>query len=259
MRSTPENPISLLIVEDETASMNRVASIITAHFPGFAVHGVGTVAAAREHCETHRPQLLLLDVNLPDGDAFALLERFRSGWGTPFRVIFITGHAGHALRAIKFSALDFLLKPFTEADLVEAVARAQRQIADDRYQKQLDAFSHNMTMGDEGARIVLKTSDETHVVPIADIVRIEAYDNYCRFYRVEGDPILITQPLKVFERRLDGSGFIRAHQSHLVHLRHVRVFSRKKMQLKLVDGSEVPVSLGKKNEVQTALDRLSIA
>lgn len=256
MKSSLKSPISLLIVEDDGRSMDKIASIVAAHFPEIDGSGATTLAAALEYCQDHYPQLLILDINLPDGDAFTLLEQLRVQHLENVQVIFITGHAGYALQAIKFSALDYLLKPFREEDLVQAVKKALQQVHDRQYHKQLEAFRHNISATDETVKIVLKTSEETHVVSISDIIRVEADDNYSRFYRIEDATILISQALKVFERKLDSSGFIRVHQSHLVNLQHIRLFNRKKLLLRLVDGSEVPVSQGKKNEVQNVLERL---
>src|SRR5690606_39162190 len=128
------------------------------------------------------------------------------------------------------------------ADLVAAVEKAVEQLADRDYQKQLEAVVHNIRANHNQAKLVLKTAEETHLVTLKEIVHIQADDNYCRFHLFGGTTILLTQPLKTFERKLDDSGFVRVHQSHLVNLAHIKSFNRKNSSLTLANGTNIPVS-----------------
>ncbi|WP_028297300.1 LytR/AlgR family response regulator transcription factor [Olivibacter sitiensis] len=255
--SNKEQQVSLLILEDDESSLSMLCDTVKKHFPQLGIYPAKDISSAETHFQQHVPQLLLLDINLPDGDAFSLLKHLRDKEHEDFQVIFVTGQGDYALQAIKHSALDFLLKPFRNEELVEAIEKALRQIHDLHYRKQLETFLHNISYGKEEARIVLKTAEETHVISVADIIQVEADNNYCRFFIGNAPAILISRPLKTFERKLDFSGFVRVHQSHLVNLRHIKSFNRKKLFLKMTDGTEIPVSMGKKNEVQSHLDRLT--
>lgn len=252
-----DEQLTLLIVEDDKPSLTMVQRILADHFPHFSITLATTLAEAASNYAMHAPQILLLDINLPDGDAFTLLEQLRTLGKSSYQVIFMTGHSEHALQAIKYSALDFLLKPYAPADLVSAVKKAAAQINDLNYHKQLEAFIYNVRADNDRAKLVLKTVDETHIVKLNDIVHIQADDNYCRFHLVGGASILLTQPLKTFERKLDDSGFVRVHQSHLANLIHIKSFNRKKSVLNMAGGTNIPVSQGKRNELSARLDTLS--
>ncbi len=198
------------------------------------------------------PDILFLDIQMPDGDGFDLLEMLPE---KPFKTIFTTASDEHALKAFRFSAVDYLLKPITQEDLHLAVGKAK--IGKDSPQS-LEVLQENIGKQiDKMERIILNTQEKIHVVRLRDIIRLESDINYTKFFLSSGQKVLVTKTLKEYDEMLSGNGFIRAHQSHLVNIDHIQEFVKADGgHINLSDGSYVPVSSRRKSAVIQALDNL---
>jgi two-component system LytT family response regulator len=186
-----------------------------------------------------------------DGTGFDLLKKFEK---ISFRVIFITAHEEHAIKAFKFSALDYILKPITAGELLNAVEKFKDlRIKEDTGLK-LSAFLSNL---DKIKKIVLKTAESIHIVNVKNIIRCESDVNYTTFYMENGEKLLVSKTLKEYADLLESSGFYRPHQSHLINLEHILRYDKSEGgHLVMADESIVPVSSRKKEELFRIFDQL---
>lgn len=250
--------ISCLLLEDDALARSMMQDIIQKHFPQLVVHPCGNLEEATEAFYQHQPTVLILDVNLPDGRSFDLLNTLYAKGHQAFKVIFITAFADYAVEAFRFSALDFLLKPYTPQELVEVIDKVMHSIEADQYRLRLETFFYNAQPHSEGDRkIVLTTLEDIYVVKLKEILQAASDNNYTRFYLDNGKELLVSYPLKTFEKKLDTQGFMRVHQSHLVNLQHITSYSKKTSQLILKNNTAVPVSQNKKTIVMEYLAGLS--
>jgi len=244
--------MNAIIVDDELPVRNSISTLLRESFPEIdIVATAGTVAEAQYMVERHTPDLLFLDVELPDGTGFDLLGRLS---GLNFRVIFITGHQEYALKAIKVSALDYILKPFDPDELCNAIEKARQAINHHEEKVKLNTLADNLRGKRILKRIILPTAEHLHVVPIGDIIRAEADSNYTSFMLSGNRHVMVSRTIKEFDEMLSGSGMIRVHQSHLVNLAYIDKFvKRDGGYLLLKDGNEVPVSQNLKKRVLEAI------
>lgn len=254
----PENTPSCLLLEDDASARAMMQDILQQQFPTLTLHPCANLEEARTIWQQHQPPILILDVNLPDGNSFELLNSLYQQGHQRFKVIFITAFADYAVQAFRFSALDFLLKPYSPDELTDAVTKVLDTIDDDAYRVRLETFFHNASQHtDTEKKMVLTTLEDIHIVKLKEILQAESDNNYTRFYFENGKELLVSQPLKTFEKRLDTQGFMRVHQSHLVNLQHITSYRKKTSQLILKNNITVPVSQNRKNSVMEYLSKLS--
>jgi two-component system LytT family response regulator len=244
--------MNAVIVDDESTVRNTIKSLLSEYFPDITILATaGTIAEGYEAVVKYKPDLLFLDIELPDGTGFDLLKRFSQ---IPFKIIFVTGHHEYALDAIKVSALDYVLKPVDTDELCHAVKKAREIISQEEQQLKLQALSENLQSKKVLKRIILHTSDHLQLVSVSDIVRAEADSNYTSFTLSDGKHILVSRTIKEFEALLSGSGIIRVHQSHLVSINYIDRFVKKDGGYMLMkDGTKIPVSPILKKQVLQAL------
>ena len=197
------------------------------------------------------PDVVFLDIQMQDGSGFDLLELLND---IKFKIIFTTASDAHAIKAFKYSALDYLLKPIDPDDLKLAVEKlASNPITDKENLKLLLSNVKNK----KHDRLALHTQDKIHIVTITDIIRCEANVNYTEFYFSGGKKLLVTRTLKEFDELLAENGFFRVHQSHLVNTHFIKEFIKTDGgYLIMNDGSNVPVSSRKRAEVVQMLEEL---
>ena len=244
--------MNAVIIDDEPAVRNTIAAIIRNNFPEIKV--VATAGSVAEGCNiisSYQPDILFLDVEMPDGTGFDLLTRISP---VRFRVIFVTGHQEYALAAIKVSALDYILKPIDESELTTAIGKAREIINQADEQLKLAALTENLQGRKVLKRIILKTADALQLVSVSEIIRAEAESNYTHFYLSGGKRVLVSRTIKEFESLLAGTAVIRVHQSHMINLNHVDKFMKHDGgYLHLKDGTSVPVSPNLKQKVLQAI------
>ena len=184
-----------------------------------------------------QPDLVFLDIQMPDGSGFDLLEIIDD---PNFKLIFTTASDEFAVKAFKFSAIDYLLKPIDPDDLIQAIQKIDAQInPTDR----LTLLKANL---DTPKKLALNTVDKIHIVDIEDIVRLESNINYTQFYFKDGTKLLVTKTLKEFDKLLSDYDFIRVHQSHLIAKNQIKAFLKQNGEIQLKDDTRVPVSTRKK-------------
>jgi two-component system LytT family response regulator len=170
-------------------------------------------------------------------------------------VIFITAFQEYAIQAIKFSALDYILKPIDSEELKQAIDSALNTITKKTEESQLNVLQHNMQLNAK-RKLVLKTQESVHVVEIDDIIRCESDKNYTLFFFNNSKKILVSKTLKDFDVLLSGLTFFRAQQSHLINLNYVERYDRHDGTIMMKDGSAIPLALARKEQFFEILDAM---
>jgi two-component system LytT family response regulator len=248
--------IKAIIIEDEENSRTILNNMLHQHFKNIEV-----VAVCKENNEAKaaienlNPDLVFSDVELGDDTIFDMLQQLDS---IDFEIIFTTGYDKYALQAIKFSALDYLLKPFSKEDLQDAINRYQSKRNKEQSAKQFDALFHNLKhFQNDSKKIALPTSHGLMVYPVKDIIRCQAEVNYTNIFLTSKTKVLVTKTLKEYEELLNDYDFIRIHNSHLINLHHVKNYTRGEGgTVTMSDGTTVDVSRRKKDEFLKRLETL---
>ncbi|MBN2814718.1 MAG: response regulator transcription factor [Bacteroidales bacterium] len=248
--------LKITIIEDEEKSLGFIRGIIEQYCPTAEIAGTATnVESAVTLLTNVKPALVLSDINLPDGTAFDMLSRLDE---IDFKVIFITAFEEYAIKAIKFSALDYLVKPIDPNELINAVNKAREQIEHETNNLKLKALLSNVRdFSDKLRKIVLKTFDSIYVVDLQDIIRCESDNSYTLFYLKDNRKIMVSSVLKDYDELLADSGFIRVHKSHLVNLNYIDKFIKSDGgYLIMKDGASVPVSQRKRDMIMDFFNNL---
>ncbi len=245
-----------VIIDDDTKIIAIISKLIHTGFPDISVVGTaGDIESGFEVIERTHPELLFLDINLPDGTGFDLLKRIDR---IDFKLIFITAYEEYAVQAIKVSALDFILKPVDTAELTAAVNKAREVIKKEEQQLKINSLLANFGESNKLKRIVLHTSDYLHFVDICDIIRCESDNNYTFFYLTGNRKVLVSKTLKEYDELLKNAGFLRVHQSHLINTAYVDKFVKSEGgYLLMKDASAVPVSLANRHNILKTLDSMT--
>lgn len=245
-----------IIIEDEKRSRETLSGLLNLYCKDVDVvaeaEGVQSGISA---INKHRPDVIFLDIQMPDGSGFKLLESLAE---IDFGIIFTTAYDQFAIKAIKFSAIDYLLKPIFPDDLVIAVKKAEenRNIRDTK--RSVEVLLENIRKPqDEAPNIVLSTSDKINVVKIKDILRCESDNYYTLFCFTNGKTLLVSKTLKDHEELLKEYNFIRPHKSHLINVMYIKSFLKKDGgYILMTDGSQVPVSRRKKEKILEIISNL---
>lgn len=243
-----------LIIDDETKSCRILRKLLNTYCPDVDVIAEAYSAATGiEAIKKYRPDLVFLDIQMPEGDGFYLLQQLEE---INFRIIFITAHDQYAIKAIKFSALDYLLKPLNIDDLVSAVDRYRNSYDFNNEKKRVDHLRDNLSKAKGKLdRIAIPGMNEVHFIEIGSIIRIESEGNYTHFYTDKPEHFLVANTLKEYDELLSGHHFFRVHQSHLINLKKVTKYIKGKGgNVVLSDGSTVDVAVRKKEEFLKALN-----
>jgi two-component system, LytTR family, response regulator len=248
--------IRAIIVEDEKMSRETLRRLLEKYCPEVEV--VAEADGYRkgvEEIRSNNPDVIFLDIQMPDGSGFRLLEEFDE---IDFEIIFTTAFDQFAIKAIKYSALDYLLKPVIPQDLVEAMARVAKKKEEKNRKKNLDIFSKGYDLQEERSqKIILSTSEMIHVINVDDIIRCESDNYYTYFYFVDGRKLLISKTLKENEDLLQPYNFIRPHKSHLVNIKYIKSFVRQEGgHILMTDGTRIPVSRRKKDKMMEIIFNL---
>lgn len=243
-----------VIIDDEKRTRELIAKMIESFNLGIETFPVGeNVESGLQAIEKIQPDFVFLDIQMPDGTGFDLLRRIKH---KNFEVIFITAHEEFAIQAIKFSALDYILKPVDSEELKSCIERAIEARHQKKEDSQFEALNQNI-QSNQKRRLVLKTQESVHVVDLDKIIRCEADRNYTSFFLSEGKKILVSRTLKDYETLLTGHNFLRVQQSHLVNLDFVDRYDKGNGgSVVMKDGSEVPLSPAKREIFFKILENL---
>ena len=245
--------MKILIVDDELPVRQTLAKLIERCSIATEVVGEApSIKVAKELIESLEPDVVLLDIMLSDGTGFDLLESLPQ---RNFQVIFITAYQEFAVKAFRFSALDYLLKPVDSEDLIAALERASEQVDTDQMDEMMNLFQQYMSeQRSSWEKIVLRTAEAIHVTKVEDIMHCESFRNYTTIFLKNGAKIVVSQTIKHFEELLKEYGFFRPHQSHLINMDYLKRFDKSDGGLLvLTDETEIPVSTRKREVLMSLL------
>ena len=246
--------LKAVVIEDEPKTREAITNIINRLCNGIEVVATGhNIKTGIDAIYNGRPDILLIDVELSDGNAFDILRHI---FNTDFQIIFVTAHEGYALKAIKFNAFDYILKPFSVDDLTATINNAAKEVNRKKSEMYIESLLTSIDTR-ENKRIVLKTAEEIHLVNISDIINCEADSSYTHFYLKDGSHLTVSMHLKEYDELLKDYHFFRVHHSHLVNLNEVRRFHKSGNAYVLMsNGKEIPVSSRKREKLLETFNAL---
>lgn len=250
--------LKAIIIDDEKTSRDALMGLIARYCTNVEV-----VAQANGYqsgidvIHKYKPDVVFLDVQMPDGSGFQVLEDVNE---INFDVIFTTAYDQYAIKAIKFSALDYLLKPILPTDLVSALQKAEQKKNSLENNSSIKVLLENIKTNAEPKKIVLKTFDKIHVVEIDNIIRCESDDYYTRFFFKDGKTLLISKTLKEHEALLGEQTFFRPHKSHLININYIKGFQKSEGgTIIMSDDAQIPVSRRKKEKTISIIKNMKNA
>ena len=243
-----------LIVDDEARGQRILKSLCDQYCSDLEIIGTAdSVSDAKIQIKELKPDVVFLDIEMPVQNGFALLEAYNSS--TPFQVIFTTAYDEYAVKAFKYTAVDYLLKPIEISDLQGAVSKAR--VALDKMTVVKPSESTKPSAKYTPDKIALPTQDGYTFVKIKDIIRCAAAGSYTRVFLKDHSSLLITRTLKHYEGVLADYDFFRVHKSHLINLQHIRKFIKgKKAFIELYDGQQIEVASRKRDALLRRLSSL---
>ena len=240
--------ITTLIIDDERNARKIIRGIVESVAQEFEIVGEAhDVESGLEQIKKHRPDLVLLDIDMPDGNAFNLLQEIGK---VDFRIIFITAHSDFALQAFRFSAIDYILKPIVSTELFRALNKAKKTFEMEEVNVKLDALLSNLKSNETKKKVVLKTSGSILCVDIDDIYFCESEGgSYTRFHFKDKSKFLVSKPLKEYDEMLSDFNFFRIHKSYLVNLDKIVSYEKQAGGSVILDNQiELTVSYRRKEQ-----------
>ncbi|MGN6615980.1 MAG: LytR/AlgR family response regulator transcription factor [Ilyomonas sp.] len=247
--------IKAIIIDDEAHCILRLQDLLKEYCKGFVqlFGSYQTIEEGIDAIEKHQPDLVFLDVQLNDKTGFDLLSELNE---IGFEVIFTTAFEKYAVKAFKFSAVDYLLKPVDANDLLRAIEKLKQKISKEQLSQKFEVLLQNFkNVQGISKRISVPTMNGFSFIPVSDIIRCEAAVNYTILYLSDKQKLTVAKTLKEFENLLGDYNFCRIHHSHLINLAYIKSYNKGKGGfVVMTDQSEIEVSTRKKEEF---LKRLS--
>lgn len=237
-----------LIIDDEPDAVNALKIIIEEFLPELKIIGsYSDPLQALDEIPKMSPELVLLDINMPGLNGFELLESLQN---RNFKTIFITAYDEYAIKAFKYSAVDYILKPIDIDELVAAVKRSTNlndpsdQQNEIRYKKLFESMRKNRPQ-----KLVVSTYEGIYYIDAEDVIYIQADSSYSKLIFKDAEPLFVAKGLKEFEELLPSTNFFRNHHSFLINLNFVRKYTRiEGGSVEMTNGDQIPLARRKKNE-----------
>lgn len=248
--------IQAIIIDDEKNAREAIKQIVEKHFEDINIVGnADDVNSGVKLISNLQPNLVLLDIKLPDGTGFDILDHFDE---INFFIIFITAYNEHAIKAFKFSAIDYLLKPIDIDEFKLAINKVKRTREQQNTKKKLEAFIANIdNISKEVKKIVLKTSDSIHLVNVNEILRCQSEGNYTKFFFTSKPALMVSKNIKEYYDMLKDYQFFRPHQSHIVNINFIKQYHKPDGgYLIMQDESTVPVSTRKRDDLMKIFESI---
>ena len=250
-----EEIIRAIIVDDEDGARESLSILLEKYVKGVKVVAKSdSIASAMEKIKKYTPDLVFLDIEMPFGNGFELLERMKP---IDFNIIFVTAYDHYALKAIKFSALDYLLKPVDIDELNKAIDKHRKSNPDQKSDSFQNLIENEQLDGNQ-KKLGIPDASGIMFVKIQNIIRCESDGNYTNIFLNTGKKIVASKTLGEFESMLEGDGFFRIHRSHLINLIHLKKYHKgDHSHVELSDGTKADVSRRKKAGFMEALNELN--
>lgn len=246
--------LTSIVVDDIPEALEMLCRDLQQNFSEIEIIGkASSVIEAAKLLHKKQPDILFLDIMLGDGTGFDILEIVPN---LQSKIIFVTASDEFAIKAFKFAAIDYILKPYSNEDLANSIAKSKKQIKPNKEQLSVlqDSINNSNT---NNQKISLHTSDKIIVVQLTNIIRCKSDNNYTTFHLENGQKILVSKTLKYYADMLKEHNFLRVHQSHLINTKYIKEFVKTDGgYIILKDKSNIPVSTRKKNEVIEMLNNI---
>ena len=246
--------ISAIIIEDEVPVAKSLETLLNLNqdveFKGMA----HDIIAGEELIRKVNPDVVFCDIQLGNkSTGFDLIERFSN---PKFKLIFVTAFNEYAIKAFKYNAIDYLLKPIDQEELQISIARAKKNIQENDAENQLKSLMEMMAKKKEKPKkLLFKTSEQIRAVDLEDIIRLESESNYTSVFLKGGKKLLVSKALKEYSDLLEDRNFFRAHQSHLINLDFFEMYEKQDGgYIILKDGTNIPLAKRKKNQLFELLE-----
>ena len=247
--------IKAIIIEDEPDLRELSRSLLQDNFIDIEVVGeADSVDGGVELIQNTQPHLVLMDIEIKGGTGFNILQRVKP---YTFKLVVVTAFNQFAIKAIKFSALDYILKPINEFEFVSAIENALKLIEPGQLEQQMAHLVDMYEKKTQAKKIVLRTSEAIHVVNISDIEYCQSDNTYTTFNLSGGEKIMVSKPMKEYAELLEECDFFRPHQSYLINLHAIsRIDKSDGGFVILKNGSEIPISSRRKQMINEMLNHL---
>lgn len=245
--------IKAVIIDDEPALREINKNILNENFTDIEVIGeAGSVGDGVTLIQEMNPDLVFLDIELEDGTGFQILQKVDySG----FKTIFVTAFNQFAIKAIKFCAIDYILKPVNEFEFCNAVQNAIDAIDKDVRQEQMQNLLAQVEDKKAPQKIVLRTSEALYLTDISDILYCQSDNSYTTFYLSDKREVLVSKGIKEYSDLFEGQDFFRPHQSYLVNLNHISKIDKSDGGFIIMkNGKEIPISTRRKQALMKLLE-----
>lgn len=242
-----------VIVDDEQISIDAVKSSLEKYCPTVEIVGIATsVSTAIETIKSCNPDLLLLDIEIDEGTSFDILEEIGI---KNLHIIFITAFNNFAIKAFKFSATDYLLKPFDPLDLVAAINKVSKQNKDLEQKEKLDTIRYNLH--NTNKKLALPSKDGLQMVLVSEILYCKSDNSYTTIYLQNENKVVVSKSIKEYEELLTDYNFLRVHQTYLTNLNYVHKFSNEDGGILILSNqTKIPVARRRKDKVLEGLSKL---
>ncbi len=245
-----------VIIEDEERSRIVLENLLKTYCAEVEVVAkADSVATGIQAIQAHHPDIIFLDVQINGGTGFDVLDKMN---GENPSVIFTTAYDHYALKAFKFSAIDYLLKPIDIEELKAAVKKASPANKQDEDSYKIQNLLTNLKNPNEDPVLLVSTSEAVEFVRIRDIIRCEAQGAYTQLFLRDHKPVMVSKIIKDFEFLLTDYGFYRVHQSHLINLKEVRKFVKAENYLLMRDGAQIQLARSRKDEFFNVLNKVQV-
>jgi len=238
--------IKTILIDDEDLARMGMHHLIKAHTPQVEI--VGEASSAEEGVlliKKLKPDLVFLDIEMAGYDGFDMLDKMD---GFDFEVVFVTAHSQFALRAFKYEAIDYILKPVDPEDLIAAVEKVEHRM--NKQNEDMPVTDTVDYLSSQYSKISVPNADGFKFINIADIIRMEADGSYVTIYTVNERPCVVSRPLGYYANILNKRMFVRIHRSHLINLHRVKEFRKEAGGYVILDNDEkIQVASTKKKDL----------
>ncbi len=238
--------ISVFIVDDEASARSNLMHLLKNQCKNALISGSAeSLQEAKVLMERIRPDILFLDIQLQDGTGFELLDQLKD---IHFNVVFTTAYDEFAVKAFRYNAIDYLLKPIHADELIFAFNKASQLIDRAEVKNKIDNLIRSAS-GNKFDRLALPTSDGLVFTEVNEIIWLESFGNYSFVFLTDGQRIISSLNLKLFEEMLPAKLFFRIHQSYIINTSHLKKIGKEQGDyVEMIDATKVPIARRRKEE-----------
>lgn len=250
--------LKVIVIDDNLEVRKKHCTLIKNNCPNLTLVGEAhSVESGIKVIEQFSPDIVFLDTQFSDGSSFDLLEKLSPN---TFKLIFITDCENSAVKAFRFSAVDYLLKPLKTEDLIEAVKKAEESLRKELFDIKFSYLFSNPERPKNIQKLRLKTTDKIYSVNIQDIVNCQSEKNYTTFHFINAPKLVVSTNLKEYENILTPFNFFRTHQSHLINMSYFDHYVKSDggNTVMMKNNAAIPLSVRKKEEFLALLDHLHV-